>query len=43
MPLRPNSETAATASAKGGLTIGSKAITWMSSWTGRGFGTRTWT
>ncbi len=34
---------AATARAKGGLTMGSRAITWMSSLTERGAGTRTCT
>ena len=31
MPLRPKSEMVATARAKGGLTMGSRAMTWMSS------------
>ncbi len=43
MPLRPNRLMVAMARAKGGLTMGSSAMMWMSSLIGRGAGTRTWT
>ena len=43
MPLRPNRTIAASASANGGLTIGSSAMTCMKRLSGRGSGTRTCT
>ncbi len=42
-PYRPNRMMADNASANGGLTMGSSAITWMKRFSGRGSGTRTCT